>query len=60
MNTIIIKGSLVQASGIVKQRVGSLTHNNSLYFNGKQEEWIGRAMKQYGRAKDWIHHHLSR
>lgn len=56
MNTIIIKGGLLQTAGKLKQCGGRILHNNYMYYSGKGYEWIGKAIKQYGYAINFVKH----
>ncbi|PKP79434.1 MAG: CsbD family protein [Alphaproteobacteria bacterium HGW-Alphaproteobacteria-2] len=47
-----IKGTVRQAEGTVKERVGKLTGNTSLEVEGKIEQAAGTLQKSFGKAKD--------
>ena len=56
MNSIIIYGGLKQTTGKVKQALGHLTHSNKLYLSGMRDQWLGKAIKLYGRLQDKFQH----
>lgn len=46
-----IKGSVEEAKGAVKAKVGKMTNNPKLAAKGKVEELSGKAQKAAGRVK---------
>jgi uncharacterized protein YjbJ (UPF0337 family) len=47
-----IKGTVKQAEGTVKEKLGQLTGNESLEVEGKIEKAEGTIQKAFGEAKD--------
>ncbi len=52
MNTNTISGKLLEVRGSVKVQLSKLTNSRRLYIDGKKDELIGKALKQYGKLKD--------
>lgn len=47
-----IKGTVKQAEGAVKEKIGKLTGDTSLEVEGKIEKVEGSIQKTFGKAKD--------
>jgi uncharacterized protein YjbJ (UPF0337 family) len=52
MNVVIVKGSLLETSGKLKQRAAFLTGSEKMFLVGKKDEYLGKMVKQYGKVKD--------
>lgn len=52
MNTLNIKGNWNEIAGKLKQQFASLTDNDLLFAEGKQEELMGRLQIKLGKTKD--------
>lgn len=52
MNTSIIKGNWNELSGKLKQQFATLTDDDLLLSEGKQEELLGRLQIKLGKTKD--------
>ena len=51
MNTTMIKGQLLELRGFIKVRLGKLTNNRALYFDGVKDELTGKAKVKYATFK---------
>ncbi len=52
MNTLIIKGNWNEIAGKLKQQYASLTDDDLLFKEGKEEELLGRLQNKLGTTKD--------
>jgi uncharacterized protein YjbJ (UPF0337 family) len=52
MNSLSMKGSWKEISGILKQRYANLTDDDLLFKEGKEEELLGRLEKKLGKSKE--------
>jgi uncharacterized protein YjbJ (UPF0337 family) len=60
MNKLSIKGNWNEASGKLKQQFASLTDDDLLFKEGKEEELVGRLQKKLGKTKEDIHKLLTK
>ena len=51
MNTLSFKGNWNEAAGKLKQKYASLTDDDLLFMEGKEEELLGRLQKKLGKTK---------
>ena len=54
MNSLIIKGNWKEMSGKLKQQFASLTDDDLLFAEGKEDELSGRLQKKLGKTKEDI------
>jgi uncharacterized protein YjbJ (UPF0337 family) len=52
MNTTGLKGNWDELKGKLKQKYASLTDNDLLLAEGKEEELLGRLQKKLGKSKE--------
>jgi uncharacterized protein YjbJ (UPF0337 family) len=52
MNTLRMKGNWKEVSGNLKQQFASLTDDDLLYKEGKEEELLGRLQQKLGKTKE--------
>jgi uncharacterized protein YjbJ (UPF0337 family) len=50
--TLRIKGNWNELKGKLKQKYASLTDDDLLFLEGKEEELLGRLEKRLGKTKD--------
>ena len=55
MNTTELKGNWNEQKGKLKQKFASLTDDDLLFEEGKEDEMWGRIQKKVGKSKDEIH-----
>lgn len=55
MNLTELKGTWHEAKGKLKQQYATLTDDDLLFEEGKQEELIGRLQAKLGKTKEQIH-----
>ncbi len=55
MNTTEIKGNWNEIKGKLKQKFATLTDNDLLLIEGKQDELLGRLQIKLGKTKEEIH-----
>jgi uncharacterized protein YjbJ (UPF0337 family) len=48
INKLTIKGNWNEVAGKVKQKLANLTNDDSLYKEGKVEEFLGTLQKRFG------------
>lgn len=60
MNTTEIKGDWNELKGKLKQKYATLTDDDLLLKEGKQEELEGRLQKKLGKSKEEIHKIISK
>ena len=54
MDKLSIKGNWNEAAGKLKQEFASLTDDDLLFKEGKEEELLGRLQKKLGKTKEEI------
>ena len=54
MNKLQMKGSWNELKGKLKQQYGSLTDNDLVFSEGKEDELLGRLQKKLGKSKDEV------
>ena len=54
MNSLQIKGTWKQVAGKLKEKYASLTDDDVLWEEGKDEELLGRLEKKLGKTKEDI------
>lgn len=54
MNMSIFKGNWNELKGKLKQRYSSLTDDDLLFEEGKEDEFIGRLQKKLGKTNEEI------
>jgi len=54
MNKLEMKGSWNQLKGKLKQQYGSLTDDDLVFAEGKEDELLGRLQKKLGKNKDEV------
>ncbi|MEN3322861.1 CsbD family protein [Mariniflexile soesokkakense] len=59
MNVTEIKGNWNELKGKLKQKYASLTDDDLLLVEGKQDELIGRLQEKLGKTKDEIYDIIS-
>jgi uncharacterized protein YjbJ (UPF0337 family) len=60
MNKLGLKGNWNEASGKLKQKFASLTDDDLLFKEGKEEELVGRLQKKLGKTKEDIYKLLAK
>jgi uncharacterized protein YjbJ (UPF0337 family) len=58
-NLTELKGNWQEIKGKLKQKFASLTDNDMLLIEGKQEEMLGRLQSKLGKTKEEIHKIIS-
>lgn len=59
MNTTIFKGNWNELKGKLKQKYSSLTDDDLLYEEGKEDEILGRIQQKIGKSNEEIRAMLS-
>lgn len=59
-NLTALKGDWNETKGKLKQQFASLTDDDLLLAEGKQEELLGRLQKRLGKSKEEIHTLISK
>ena len=54
MTKLQIKGDWNQVKGKLKQQYGSLTDDDLLFEEGKDDELLGRVQKKIGKSKEEV------
>jgi len=54
MNKLQMKGSWNEMKGKLKQKYATLTNNDLVYVEGKEEELYGRLQKSLGKTREEI------
>ena len=54
MNTLKMKGSWNETSGKLKQRFATLTDDDLLFKEGKEDELLGRLQQKLGKTKEGV------
>lgn len=60
MNKLQFKGSWNEIKGKLKQSYGSLTDDDLVFAEGKDDELLGRLQKKLGKTKDEIRQMIER
>ncbi len=55
MNTTELKGNWNEQKGKLKAKYASLTDNDLMFAEGKQEEMLGRLQIKLGKTKEELH-----
>ena len=55
MNTTELKGNWEEAKGKLKQKFATLTDDDVLLAEGKEEELMGRLQIKLGKSKEELH-----
>jgi uncharacterized protein YjbJ (UPF0337 family) len=55
METTTLKGNWNEQKGLLKQKFASLTDNDLLFEEGKQDEMLGRLQIKLGKTKEELH-----
>ena len=55
MNTTELKGNWEEAKGKLKQKFATLTDDDVLLAEGKEEELLGRLQIKLGKSKEELH-----
>jgi uncharacterized protein YjbJ (UPF0337 family) len=58
-NLTELKGNWNEIKGKLKQKFSSLTDNDLLFVEGKQDEMLGRLQVRLGKTKEEIHKLIS-
>jgi uncharacterized protein YjbJ (UPF0337 family) len=59
MEKLQIKGNWNQIKGKLKQKYGSLTDDDLVYVEGKEDELIGRIQEKTGKSYEQIRDEIS-
>ncbi|MEP7264228.1 MAG: CsbD family protein [Bacteroidota bacterium] len=59
MNTTEIKGNWNEQKGKLKQQFATLTDDDLMFAEGKQDEMMGRLQIKLGKTKEELHKILS-
>ena len=59
MTNLKFKGTWNQVAGKLKQKYGSLTDDDVVFTEGKEEELLGRLQTKLGKSKDEIRRMIS-
>lgn len=54
MNKLSLKGNWNEIAGKLKQQFATLTDDDLLFLEGKDEELLGRLQQKLGKSKDEI------
>ena len=52
MNSTVIKGNWNELKGKLKQKFGTLTDDDLVFTEGKEDEMLGRLQVKLGKSKD--------
>jgi len=55
MNTTEVKGNWNEQKGKLKQKFASLTDNDLMFEEGKQDEMYGKLQIKLGKSKEELH-----
>ena len=55
MNTTEVKGNWIEQKGKLKQKFASLTDNDLMFEEGKQDEMFGKLQIKLGKTKEELH-----
>lgn len=59
MNTTEIKGDWKKIKGKLKQKYATLTDDDLLFAEGKEDELIGKLQAKLGKTKEEVHQIIS-
>lgn len=59
MNTTEIKGNWNELKGKLKQKYATLTDDDLMFAEGKQDELIGKLQEKLGKSKEELHKIIS-
>ena len=59
MNTTQLKGNWTELKGKLKQKYATLTDDDLLMAEGKEDETIGRLQEKLGKSKEELHKIIS-
>jgi len=59
MNTTQIKGNWNELKGKLKQKYATLTDDDLLFAEGKEDEMVGRLQEKLGKTKEEVHKLIS-
>ncbi len=59
MNSTEMKGNWNEQKGKLKQKFATLTDDDLMFAEGKQEEMYGRLQKKLGKSKEELHKIIS-
>lgn len=59
MNTTTLKGSWEEQKGKLKQQFATLTDDDLMFAEGKEEEMMGRLQVKLGKSKEELHKLIS-
>ncbi len=59
MNTTQIKGDWKELKGKLKQKYATLTDDDLLFAEGKEDEMVGRLQEKLGKTKEEVHKLIS-
>lgn len=59
MNTTQIKGNWNELKGKLKQKYATLTDDDLLFAEGKEDEMMGRLQEKLGKTKEEVHKLIS-
>lgn len=59
MNDLKLKGNWNEKRGKLKQEYGQLTDDDLAYFEGKEDELVGRLQRKLGKSKDEVRRIIS-
>ena len=60
MDTLTLKGNWNEKAGKLKQQFASLTDDDVLFREGKEEELLGRLQKKLGKTKEEVRELLAK
>ena len=60
MNKLQMKGSWNEIKGKLKQSYGSLTDDDLVFAEGKDDELVGRLQKKLGKSKEEVRQMIER
>jgi uncharacterized protein YjbJ (UPF0337 family) len=52
MNSTVIKGNWNELKGKLKQKFGTLTDDDLIFTEGREDEMVGRLQVKLGKSKD--------
>lgn len=58
MNTTELKGRWNELTGKLKQKYATLTDDDLMFVDGKEDELFGRLQSRLGKTKEEIHREL--
>lgn len=54
MNKLLVKGTWNEMKGKLKQKYATLTDNDLIFVEGKEDELFGRIQKRLGKTKEEV------